>query len=399
MPPITKGSRKLRWLAATISPPLTAAVLAAVAGEPEVDEEERRHEDPRQQVQGTVDAVAARVLVVAGEALGGHQEGPTRAGTAGYLVGNRWPGIFVRLRLTDGRAIESLPEEPCAAGRRHSSCRPIPQRPGDTLRYIRRRLTYANVMSSLAVFMVLCGGAAFAANQLPKNSVGPKQLKKNAVKTGDIARNSVKTGKLGPEAAKAGKIAKNAIPTNRIRNGAVSNAKVGGGAITGDKIAGSAVTGDKINAPTTPFGRVVDRPLGAATVAFTGGQLYPLVNPFHLQPAGQTEQYIGGMSVHFPAACTQPRLALAYLLMDSATPTAPSPVEIIGFGQIEDKATGAVNRRMAFAPFAGGLGAPWRSAPPSNETHTFSILMLGQSCNTGSGVLATGASIDVIGTK
>lgn len=46
--------------------------------------------------------------------------------------------------------------------------------------FVRRRLTYASVMSSIAVFLVL-GGAAFAATQLPKNSVGTKQLKKNAV--------------------------------------------------------------------------------------------------------------------------------------------------------------------------------------------------------------------------
>lgn len=43
---------------------------------------------------------------------------------------------------------------------------------------VRQRLSYANVMSTIAVFLVLGGGAAFAATQLPKNSVGTKQLKK-----------------------------------------------------------------------------------------------------------------------------------------------------------------------------------------------------------------------------
>ena len=46
---------------------------------------------------------------------------------------------------------------------------------------IRKKLTYANVMSTIAVFLMLGSGAAFAASQLAKNSVGPKQLKKNAV--------------------------------------------------------------------------------------------------------------------------------------------------------------------------------------------------------------------------
>jgi hypothetical protein len=63
---------------------------------------------------------------------------------------------------------------------------------------IRHRLTYANVMSSIAVFLVL-GGAAFAAVQLPKNSVGTKQLKKKAVTTAKIKDDAV-TGAKANEA-------------------------------------------------------------------------------------------------------------------------------------------------------------------------------------------------------
>ena len=51
------------------------------------------------------------------------------------------------------------------------------------MKRLRKRLTYANVMSSIAVFLVLGGGAAFAAGKLAKNSVGTKQLKNNAVTT------------------------------------------------------------------------------------------------------------------------------------------------------------------------------------------------------------------------
>lgn len=45
------------------------------------------------------------------------------------------------------------------------------------MKLIRKRLTYANVMSSIAVFLVLGGATALAAG-LAKNSVGTKQLKK-----------------------------------------------------------------------------------------------------------------------------------------------------------------------------------------------------------------------------
>jgi Collagen triple helix repeat (20 copies) len=45
---------------------------------------------------------------------------------------------------------------------------------------IRSRLTYANLMSTLAVFVAL-GGASYAALTLPANSVGTKQIRKGAV--------------------------------------------------------------------------------------------------------------------------------------------------------------------------------------------------------------------------
>ncbi len=83
------------------------------------------------------------------------------------------------------------------------------------MKQIRKRLTYANVMSSIAVFIVL-GGAAVAATQLPKNSVGTKQLKKNAVTTAKIKKNAVATAK----------IKKNAVTTAKIKNEAVTGAKV-----------------------------------------------------------------------------------------------------------------------------------------------------------------------------
>ena len=55
----------------------------------------------------------------------------------------------------------------------------------------RPQLTYANVMSTLGVFIAL-GGTSYAVAKLPRNSVGSAQIKKNAV-TGSKVRN----GSLG----------------------------------------------------------------------------------------------------------------------------------------------------------------------------------------------------------
>jgi hypothetical protein len=58
---------------------------------------------------------------------------------------------------------------------------------------IRKRLSYANVVASLALFLAL-GGVGYAASHLPKNSVGTKQLKKNSV-TGAKVKKHTLTGK------------------------------------------------------------------------------------------------------------------------------------------------------------------------------------------------------------
>lgn len=75
----------------------------------------------------------------------------------------------------------------------------------------RPRLTYANVVSSLALFLVVAGGSAFAANQLAKNSVGPKQLKKNAVTAAKIKNNAVTTAKIKNEAITGAKIKESSL--------------------------------------------------------------------------------------------------------------------------------------------------------------------------------------------
>jgi hypothetical protein len=60
---------------------------------------------------------------------------------------------------------------------------------------LRERLTYANVMATIAVFIAL-GGASYAATQLPKNSVGTKQLKKNSVTTSKVKKEAITAAKV-----------------------------------------------------------------------------------------------------------------------------------------------------------------------------------------------------------
>jgi hypothetical protein len=79
------------------------------------------------------------------------------------------------------------------------------------VKLISKRLTYANVMSSIAVFLILGGATAFAAKKIGSN---------------EIKGNSITTGKIKKNAVTASKIKSNSIITAKIKNGAVTGAKV-----------------------------------------------------------------------------------------------------------------------------------------------------------------------------
>jgi hypothetical protein len=61
---------------------------------------------------------------------------------------------------------------------------------------MRRKLSYSNVVSTVCLFLLLGGGAAYAAGHLGKNTVGSKQLQKNAVTTAKVKKEAITAGKV-----------------------------------------------------------------------------------------------------------------------------------------------------------------------------------------------------------
>jgi hypothetical protein len=98
------------------------------------------------------------------------------------------------------------------------------------LKRLRSKLTYANVMATIAIFFVLTG-IGFAVAKLPRKSVGVKQLKNNAVHT----------KKIHKDAVVASKIKSSAVGRSEIASGAVSTSEISNQAVTRNKIADSAI--------------------------------------------------------------------------------------------------------------------------------------------------------------
>jgi hypothetical protein len=82
------------------------------------------------------------------------------------------------------------------------------------MRAVMRRLTYANVIATLALFLALGGGVVWAAGK-----VGPGKLRPNSVSAGKIKRNAVTAAKIRP----------NAVTATKIRDGAVDFTKLAAG--------------------------------------------------------------------------------------------------------------------------------------------------------------------------
>lgn len=118
------------------------------------------------------------------------------------------------------------------------------------------RLTYANVVASLALFLVLAGGTAFAASHLGKNSVGSKQLKKNSVTAAKIKEAAITAGKIQDGAVSPGKLSSNAVSTSNVTDRAITDAKLADSAITGAKLAPGAIGAGKL-APSSVTGAEV----------------------------------------------------------------------------------------------------------------------------------------------
>lgn len=237
---------------------------------------------------------------------------------------------------------------------------------------IRRHLSYANVVSTICLFLVLGGATAFAAKELARTSVGAKQLKTSAV--------------TGP----------------KIKDGAVTGPKLADGAVTADKLA------DGVLPPPTPIPGlpIVHRLANATSLEFppTTKEVRPLPLPLDhatfTQAAGEVDLIVASIDAHIPASCVTLRSAEARLRMDVGNGRTGD--EIIGRANIEDKNAGDGSVRLHFV--AGEFGHGIVISPPSTPTqHTFSVELLRSSCNglavTPSHIVATGIEIDVVGFR
>ena len=103
------------------------------------------------------------------------------------------------------------------------------------MRGLRSHLTYANVMVTLLAFVVLGGGAAYAAN---------------TIFSSDIVNGEVKEADIGTAAVHEDELAQSAVATNELKNDAVTTGKVLNETLVGNDVAANTLKGVDIDEST-----------------------------------------------------------------------------------------------------------------------------------------------------
>jgi hypothetical protein len=142
---------------------------------------------------------------------------------------------------------------------------------------LRRHITYANVISTLALFLVLAGGSALAAkrlhhtNALRPNSVNTLTVKNNTLQSADLKDGAAVTGadvvdgSLGDSDLRDG-----SVDSSRLLSDLAGPSKVVNGAIVAGKLRGATVIKADLQPESVNGSKVADNSLTGADVAANG---------------------------------------------------------------------------------------------------------------------------------
>jgi trimeric autotransporter adhesin len=147
------------------------------------------------------------------------------------------------------------------------------------LRQLSKHLTFANVISCIALFMALSGAAFAAKTTLGNKAVKTRNLANASVTALKLGNGSVTTLKLKNGAVTGPKIGPGAVGSRAMAGGSVRSAQLGGGvvtegklkngAVTEAKIFNSAVTNSKLGPNAVATGKIADGAVTSAKLAST----------------------------------------------------------------------------------------------------------------------------------
>jgi hypothetical protein len=135
------------------------------------------------------------------------------------------------------------------------------------MRRLKDRLTYANVVSTLALFLVVTGGVVWAAKigprQIARDAVKAKHVRADAIGSAELAAGSVGTAELESDSVGTRELEPGGVGTDELAPASVDETKLSQNAVGPNSLQGNAVGSDQL-APDS----VGTRELKAGAVEF-----------------------------------------------------------------------------------------------------------------------------------
>ena len=162
---------------------------------------------------------------------------------------------------------------------------------------LRRHFKFANVISLVALFVAL-GGGAYAVTMAPPDSVDSAAIIDGQVNRPDVANGSVDSGAILNEGVKR----------HDVANQAITGAQVKDGSLTGQQVDGSLTGANVESGSLTPAdtSSIVASPNSGDSVS-SGDQyqqvVYPLSDASWTQQANELDLVTGRVTYTLPAQC------------------------------------------------------------------------------------------------
>jgi hypothetical protein len=119
------------------------------------------------------------------------------------------------------------------------------------LRSLRARMTYANVVSSLALFLVVSGGTALAAatitgDDIVDESITGVDIQNSSLESGDVANGSLTGLDVSDGSIASADVVNSSLTGTDVMDGSILTSDIGNTTIIGADVANSTLSGGKI---------------------------------------------------------------------------------------------------------------------------------------------------------
>jgi hypothetical protein len=132
---------------------------------------------------------------------------------------------------------------------------------------LKQHLTFANVVSCMALFVALGGSVAVAAGKIGTGSVKATNIAKEAVTNPKLKKQAVTSGKIKDGNINAVDLGTGSVINSKLAKKAVTNAKLGNESVGTSKLAKKAVTEAALGAEVVSNGKLGKESVSAAKLS------------------------------------------------------------------------------------------------------------------------------------